>query len=115
MMLTVTSWLYPGVVVSKVSVCVIPNVLPVAMLFSKTIVVGPATAVVGASLYAVMLLSAVQVSTCAAAWLTCCRASGCGAAASAGDSHSAGSATHNSTTATAARSAPRSLPVNNCI
>jgi hypothetical protein len=35
-------------VVSKVSVCGIPVVLPVAALFSKTIVVAPATADAGA-------------------------------------------------------------------
>jgi hypothetical protein len=38
------------VLVSKVSVCGIPVVLPVAALFSQMIVVAPATAVVGADL-----------------------------------------------------------------
>ncbi|CAM5611730.1 hypothetical protein SFUMM280S_01722 [Streptomyces fumanus] len=62
-MLSCTSLLYAGSLVTKVSVCGIPVVLPVASLFSKTIVAGPATAVWGADVYRVMSLPAVQVST----------------------------------------------------
>jgi hypothetical protein len=39
--------LYPSAVLSKVSVCGIPVVFPVAALFSKTIVAAPARACVG--------------------------------------------------------------------
>ncbi len=42
-----TSVLYSGSLVLKVSVCGMPVVFPVAALFSKTIVAGPATAVSG--------------------------------------------------------------------
>ncbi len=66
-MLSWTSELCSGSVVTKVSVCGMSVVLPVASLFSKTIVAGPATAVSGAVLYRVVSLSAVQVSTCSAA------------------------------------------------
>ena len=47
-MFTLTSRLYAGLSVSNVSVCGMPKVLPVATLFSKTKVAGPASAVVGA-------------------------------------------------------------------
>ncbi len=67
MMLSWTSLLNSGSEVTNVSVCGMPVVLPVAALFSKTIVAGPATAVFGADVYSVMLSPAVQVSTCAAA------------------------------------------------
>jgi len=56
--------------VSNVSVCGMLVVLPVASLFSKTMVVAPATAVVGAVVYAVVLLPAVQLSVWAAAACT---------------------------------------------
>ena len=46
-----TSWLYSGSEVTKVRVCGIPMVLPVAALFSKTRVALPATAVAGAEAY----------------------------------------------------------------
>lgn len=62
-----TSWLYAGSLVMNVSVCGMPVVLPVASLFSKTIVAGPATAVSGADAYLVMSSPAVQVSTWSAA------------------------------------------------
>lgn len=62
-----TSFWYSGSDTSNVNVCGMPMVLPVASLFSKTIVVGPATAVVGAVVYLVMSSPAVQVSVCAAA------------------------------------------------
>ncbi len=47
-MLTATSSLNSGSETLKVSVCGMPVVLPVAVLFSKTIVAAPATAVFGA-------------------------------------------------------------------
>ncbi len=62
-----TSWLYSGSLVTNVSVCGMPVVLPVASLFSKTIVAGPATAVSGADVYLVMSFPAVQVRTWSAA------------------------------------------------
>ena len=65
---------------SNVSVCVMPVVLPVAALFSKTMVAGPAVAVSGADLYAVMLLSAVQVSTWSAACAAVSWVRGCAVA-----------------------------------
>ena len=43
--------------------CCIPVVFPVAALFSKTMVVAPATAVLGTDAYAWKLSPAVQVST----------------------------------------------------
>src|SRR5690242_17262271 len=73
-----------------------PVSLPVAALFSKTMVAGPAVAVVGVDLYAVMLLSAVQVSTWSA-WAVS-RMGAC-APAWADDRKSAGSATASRTTA----------------
>ncbi len=66
-MLSWTSLLNSGSLVANVRVCGMPVVLPVAALFSKTIVAVPATAVVGAELYLVMSSPAVQVSTCSAA------------------------------------------------
>ncbi|CAM5634207.1 hypothetical protein SANTM175S_08310 [Streptomyces antimycoticus] len=68
-----TSLLYSGSETSNVRVCGIPMVLPVAVLFSKTMVVFPATAVVGAEAYLVMSSPAVQVRVCCAA----CRVSFC--------------------------------------
>src|SRR5688572_27270832 len=62
-----TSFWYSGSDTSNVNVCGIPVVLPVALLFSKTIVGGPATAVVGGDAYLVMPSPAVHVSVCAAA------------------------------------------------
>ncbi|SCL89928.1 hypothetical protein SAMN04883147_103774 [Streptomyces sp. DpondAA-F4] len=47
-MFTWTSLLYSGSETLKVSVCGMLVVLPVASLFSKTMVAAPATAVVGA-------------------------------------------------------------------
>lgn len=66
-MLSSTSSLNSGSLVTKVNVCGIPVVLPVAVLFSKTIVAVPATAVVGTEVYLVMSSPAVQVSVWAAA------------------------------------------------
>ena len=61
-MFTGTSWLYSGSDTSKVSVCGMPMSLPVAVLFSKTSVVGPATAVVGKLAYWSVRELAVHVS-----------------------------------------------------
>lgn len=71
-MLSSTSSLNSGSLVTKVNVCGMPVVLPVTALFSKAIVAVPATAVVGADVYLVMSSPAVQVRTCPAAALAGC-------------------------------------------